>query len=100
MQKEIPGFPKKMAVGEPKPVDLHLVIQEIASRLIEVEKKAEATRRKVYRDAPVSEEAAADLPPSPAPDPLALLANIPPGGHVPPDLMKVLTGGNSNGDSL
>ncbi|GAI71654.1 unnamed protein product, partial [marine sediment metagenome] len=56
-------------------------IEAIADRLVQVEKKAEATRRKVYRD----EEGSGSPTPTGEPEPVQI-PELQPGDIVPPGM--------------
>ncbi len=77
--KKQPGSGSRLAVIEESLASHKKFIEAIADRLVQVEKKAEATRRKVYRD---GEEPAPDTTPQ-EPAPLKL-EDLQPGDIVPP----------------
>ncbi|MBA7577921.1 hypothetical protein ES708_19777 [subsurface metagenome] len=77
--KRQPGPGSRLAVIEESLASHKQFLEAIADRLVQVEKKAEATRRKVYRD---GEEPAPDTTPQ-EPAPLKF-EDLQPGDIVPP----------------
>ena len=79
--KRQPGPGSRLSVIEESQAGHEAILHTIVDRLVVVEKKAEATRRKVYRDE--EEPAPTDqpgVPPSPAAEELG------PGDIVPPGM--------------
>lgn len=64
-------------------------ITGINERLNQLEKKAEATRRKVYRDGENGENGDTPIPAT-SPTPAVQLSLLAPGQPIPPDLLKYL----------
>jgi len=77
--KRQPGPGSRLSVIEESLESHKQFLEAIADRLVQVEKKAEATRRKVYRD---GEEPAPDATPQ-EPAPLKF-EDLQPGDIVPP----------------
>ena len=78
--KKQPGPGTRLAVIEESLESHKQFLEAIAGRLVQVEKKAEATRRKVYRDG--EEQAPLDQP-EPAP---VKFEDLQPGDIVPLDM--------------
>jgi len=71
---------------EPSNSELSNWLQGIEIRLDAVEKKAEATRRKVYRDGEVPPGEVGDSPPGPQ----LPLASLNPGDEIPANLLQYM----------